>query len=78
MRYGDEELGGRGPGRMLDRVAFLSCRWPRAPALPVGAELFAFTQNVKITLFDLGRPGEHLCYVIGYVDVAAREDIGRS
>ncbi len=45
-------------------------RRPRRRRVP--AELFAFTQYVEITLLDLGRPGDHLCRVVGYVDVAPR------
>jgi hypothetical protein len=44
----------------------------------VRGELFAFTQYVEIMLLDLGRPRDHLRHVAGYVDVAARKDVGCS
>src|SRR5215469_9428564 len=54
---------------------------PRARALRalhVDPPLFSLPHHVEVVLLDLRCPGHHLRYVVGYVDVAARKDVGRS
>lgn len=56
----------------------LSCGVAAGTVPAVRDQLFAFPQHVEIMPFDVCGLGHHLRDVVGYVDVAAGKDVGRS